>query len=142
MTRYLSIIGGFSNYLGKIKEKHSKLDDIVIEDLKSQEYLTDDRIDLNQAKLLFKLRTRMFECKQHFKSKYSEENLFCDLCKICVDSQSHLLQCFVLKNCNKELRNNKLVKYEHIFDKVDYQVRAIKLISEIIVTRELLLEKL
>ena len=48
------------NYLGKIKEKHSELDDIVIEDLKPQEYLTDDRINLNQAKLLFKLRTRMF----------------------------------------------------------------------------------
>ena len=130
-------------YLNKIKEKHSKLDDIAIEDFKTQEYLTDDRINLNQIKMLFKLRTRMFEYKQNFtKNKYSEHNRFCDLCKVCIDSQSHLLECFVLKNCNEELRNNKLVKYEHIFDDVELQIPAIKLISKITMTREILLEKL
>ena len=37
------------NYLNKIKEKHSKLDDIVIDKFKPQEYLTDDRININQV---------------------------------------------------------------------------------------------
>ena len=110
--------------------------------MKPKAYLTDDRLNLNQVKLLFKLRTRMFECKLNFKKKYSDENLFCDLCKVCIDSQSHLLECFVLKNCNKELKDNKLVKYEHIFGNVEYQIKAIQLISKVIVTRELLLEKL
>ena len=129
-------------YLNKLKSKHSKLDNIHIDDLKPREYLIDSRLNLNQVKLLFKLRTRMFNCKQNFENQYANENLFCKLCKVCIDSQSHLLDCFVLKNCNQELRKNKFVKYDHIFEDVDHQVKAIALLSKVIETRELLYEKL
>ena len=129
-------------YLNNLKKKHSKMDDIIYERLEQQGYLNDERINTSQVKLLFKLRTRMFECKQNFKNKHKKENLFCNLCKISIDSQSHLMDCFVLRNCNKELKNNKKVKYEHIFDSTELQIKAIQLLSEVVKTRELLLEKL
>ena len=84
----------------------------------------------------------MFNCKLNFQNQQFKENLFCKLCKICIDSQSHLLECFVLRNCNEELKNNTKVKYDHIFGNVDFQVEANKLLSKVIITREIPLEKL
>jgi hypothetical protein len=43
------------------------MDDIIFDELKPEEYLKDTRINTSQAKLLFKLRTRMFDCKMNFK---------------------------------------------------------------------------
>ena len=61
---------------------------------------------------------------------------------VSLDSQSHLLNCFVLKNSINELKNNNQVKYEDIFDSVDKQVPAIKLLNKIVMSRDILLEKL
>ena len=84
----------------------------------------------------------MFNCKENFKNQYkNEEFLYCPLCIIGLDSQSHLLDCFVLKNSIIELRQNKTIKYEHIFESIDQQVPAIKLFNIIVEKREVILEK-
>ena len=62
--------------------------------------------------------------------------------KISLDNQSHLMDCFVLKNSIKELRENTTIKYEHIFETIEYQVPAIKLLKNIIEKRELILDKM
>ena len=130
-------------YLNVLKSTHSKLDNIQSEDLTPKEYLKDERLNPSEAKLLFKLRTRMFDCKQNFKNRYGENIfLFCELCTVSADSQSHLLDCFVLKNCISELRNNEHIRYEHIFESVDRQVPAVKLINKIVITRDLILQKI
>ena len=85
----------------------------------------------------------MFDCKNNFKNYYKAENfLFCPLCIIGVDSQSHLLDCYVLKNSILELRQNTDVKYEHIFDEIEYQVPAIKLLKIVTERREVIMSKL
>ena len=81
----------------------------------------------------------MFNCKGNFEKLYSG-NSFCTLCKICRDSQSHLFDCYVLKNSVIELRVNQTVKYEHIFENNDYQVEAIRLVEKIISNRSILQE--
>ena len=79
----------------------------------------------------------------NFRNNYGkEEFLFCPLCIVSVDSQEHLLDCYVLKNSIIELRLNTQVKYEHIFETVEHQVPAIKLMKKIIEKRELIIEKL
>ena len=128
-------------YLNDLKDTHSKLNDISVLELKPQAYLTDSRLSTNEVKLLFKLRTRMFGCKENFKNYYGS-NLFCDLCKIVKCSQSHLLECFVLKNSIGELRENRSVKYSHIFENIELQVPAIKILYQVVKIREVLLEKL
>ena len=67
---------------------------------------------------------------------------FCSLCKISRDTQSHLFECYVLKNSIMKLRVNKNIKYEHIFENKDRQVEAIRLIDTIVADREILLEAL
>ena len=84
-------------YLHNKKQKHSKLDDIKFKELKCAEYLLDSRISKNEAKLLFKLRTRMYNVKNNFKNM-NNLNLTCDLCKAQICDQPHLLQCMVLQN--------------------------------------------
>ena len=85
-------------YLNMLKTPHSKMDGIICDKLEAQKYVTDKRLNEKEVKLLFKLRTRMFDCKTNFKNYYKAENfLFCPLCIIGVDSQSHLLDCYVQK---------------------------------------------
>ena len=106
-----------------------------------QDYLKDQRLNPKEIKLLFKLRTRMLNCKENFKNKYQGEFLFCELCKISADSQSHLMECHILTNCVPELRNNVSTKYQDIFKNIDKQVKAIKLLTRVVEVRDLLLLK-
>ena len=100
------------------------MDGIQFTKLETQNYLKDKRLNSSEAKLLFKLRTRMFNCKANFKNQYkNEEFLYCPLCIIGFDSQSHLLECFVLKNSIIELRQNKIIKYEHIFESIEQIIK-------------------
>ena len=130
-------------YLSNLKIKHSKLDDISFSELKPQKYLFDSRLNLHEMKLLFELRTRMFNCKENFKNNYKNESfLHCQLCLVALDNQSHLLNCFVLKNSIPELRDNANIVYKDLFGSIDKQVKFVKLISKVIKTRSILLEKL
>ena len=119
-----------------MKNKHSKLDNITVDNLKPRQYLSDEKVNISQVKLPFKLRIRVFNCKLNFQNQQSKENLLCKIVKLI------LLECFVLRNCNEELKNNTKVKYDHIFGNVDFQVEANKLLSKVIITREIPLEKL
>ena len=130
-------------YLSSLKAKHSKLDDISFNKLEPQKYLHDSRLNSSEMKLLFKLRTRMFECKENFKNKYKNDSfLYCQLCLVSVDNQNHIMNCFVLKNSVPELHNNKNIQYKHLFGTNDQQVKFIKLIDKVIKIRNILLEKL
>ena len=76
-------------------------------------------------------------------SKYKNESfLYCPLCLVALDSQSHLLNCFVLKNSIPELKNNRNIDYKYLFGTNDDQVKFVKLIDKVIKTRSILLEKL
>ena len=130
-------------FLSNLKEKHSKLDDIYFDELKQQEYLSDNRLNSHEMKLLFKLRTRMFDCKENFRNQYKQDSfLNCQLCIVASDNQSHLLNCFVLKNSIPDLKNNKIIQYKHLFGTINEQVACIKLIDKVIKIRNILLEKL
>ena len=130
-------------YLDKLKAKHSKSENLETEMMETQKYLIDNRIRPHEAKLLFNFRTRMFDCKKNYKNKYGENQfLFCELCLVKEDCQSHIFDCFVLKNSVEELRNSPNVKYEHIFEDVEKQIPAIKLMDKIVSIREILRQKL
>ena len=51
------------------------------------------------------------------------------------------MQCPVLIECVPELRKNSTIKYEDIFQNIDHQVKAVKLLAKIIECRELLLSQ-
>ena len=79
-----------TQYLQKLKEKHSKTDNIKIDqELKLSEYLKDKNIYPEHAKFIFKIRTRMYPVKCNFKTQF-KTNYICDLCKQEDEDQEHL----------------------------------------------------
>ena len=102
-----------------MKNKHSKLDDLDFTDLKCAPYLENQSINQREAKLLFKLRTRMYQVKSNYKGLYIN-NLTCDLCKSATCDQRHLLSC----------------TFTFLFGTIDQMVPAIKLFSKITEQRD------
>ena len=69
-------------------------------------YLKNKHINPKQAKIIFKIRTRMLNVKNNFKNGYVD--LSCPVCKIDEDSQEHMLtKCLKLENkiTSKEYRS-------------------------------------
>ena len=130
-------------YLLKLKNKHSKMEKIEFNKLRCKSYLNDPRITPSEAKLLFKLRTRMFPVKENFKNKIKKhgQNFNCEICKTEKDTQKHLLQCQVLKAIVPELNDTK-VKYEDIFGNTNQMVKAGKLFKKVSKARIKILELL
>ena len=73
------------------KEKHSKMSNLHYKELKTQNYLKDPNISVEEAKNIFAYRTRMAEFKENFKGKYS--NHLCVLCSTSNDTQEHSFSC-------------------------------------------------
>ena len=109
------------------------------EGLKSpQEYLLTNRLTNKQVSLLFNLKCESVRnIKDNFHFQYPG-NLMCPLCKLEVDSQSHILLCSVLKN-NTHI--DPEVKYEFIYGSLQEQVMVTTLFSSLLDLREQLLEK-
>ena len=82
-------------YLLRLKADHRKLDDLVYTGLKMQSYLKSEEIPVLEAKNLFKYRTR----SAHFKANYGDryENKGCPLCTVQLDTQTHSVQCEIMK---------------------------------------------
>ena len=83
------------DFLLKIKERHSKMENLHYIELKLQNYLKDDRIHVKEAINLFKFRTKMAKFKDNFQKSYT--GIACPLCLVQPDSQAHCVQCPVVK---------------------------------------------
>ena len=74
------------------KEKHSKMDDLIYVELSMQNYLKDEKIRVQEARILFKFRTRMAKFWGNFKGGRPPQQ--CPVCKEpgSVDTQLHSFQ--------------------------------------------------
>ena len=79
------------DYLLNIKQRHSKMENLEYTELKLQNYLTDDEISVEEAKNLYRFRTRVAKFKENFKNGYVA-NAY-PLCLVQPDTQAHSLQC-------------------------------------------------
>ena len=113
-------------YLSNLVEKHSKTEKLVPSD-KMQNYLTNDDTTVNEKKLLFSLRSRMYPVKMNYRNGHS--NLLCSLCSKEEENQQHLLVCEKIVE-EEKLRNvimkNKIY-YEDIFGSPKKQTEAVKI---------------
>ena len=82
-------------YLHNIAKSHSKVKHEMYNDLNGMSYLNDTRFTTEQAKLLFKFRTRMFDVRNNFRNNYACTS--CPLCGVKEDTQEHLLNCVIIK---------------------------------------------
>ena len=74
-------------YLLSQKEKHTKMDNLHYIELKIQNYLIDDDLTVQEAKNLYKFRTRSAKFKENYKNSYV--GIACPLCLIQPETQAH-----------------------------------------------------
>ena len=63
------------------------------ENFETKQYLRESNLD--DARLLFKYRSKMLDCKFNYKNdkQYSKELWKCDSCQSAIESQDHILWC-------------------------------------------------
>ena len=86
------------DYLLKLKDKHTKMDNLQYLELKLQNYLKDDGISVMEAKNLYRYRTRVANFKENFKNGHQSCAIPCPLCMVQPDSQPHCMQCPIIKS--------------------------------------------
>ena len=118
------------------------MDNLQYDEVKCSDYLKFSHISTDEAKLLFKLRTRMYAVKNNFKGRYLND-LNCRLCsENSLENQEHLLECSILKNCIPELSENTDIKYHHIFGNLTEMKAAAKLFTIVCEKHEELIDSL
>ena len=125
-------------YLTDEKEKLSKIMNVSHNDVNLQPYFNPMSMDVDEAKFLFLLRSRMVEVKTNFRNKYSD--VLCPVCKLSDDTQQHLFECSeLLKNMNILISND--IQYSHIFsENTDKQKAALRLFKSMWKEREKILK--
>ena len=121
------------DHLHKMAESHSKVQQGIYKNLNGMQYFQDNRFSTDQIKLLFKLRTRMFDVRNNFRNNY--ECASCPLCGLHGDTQAHLLSCVMIKK-----HFIPSIEYEDIFsDNCDILLEACKEFEKIVEVRNTLL---
>ena len=117
------------DHLLKIKEKHSKMDNLEYIELKLQNYLKDVNITVQEAKNLYRFRTRAAKFRENMKNSYNV-SIACPLCHVQPDTQVHSLKCPVVRT-KVDVKGN----YSDIFLE-DIPSDISKTLSEITEVRE------
>ena len=125
-------------YSQRDREDRSKTKNLKLFGL--QNYLKTTGLSTKEKKILFSLRTRMFDVKTNYRNKY-QYNMQCRLCddKSEEESEKHLLKCSkIVQQCtNFDISN---AKYEDIFsDDIDKQISIAKIYTFALKTRAKLL---
>ena len=112
-------------YLAELVDKHSKTQNLYPTN-KIQDYLINPNTTVDEKKLLFLLRTRMYSVKNNYQNGQSD--LLCSLCSKSEENQQHLLVCEEI-TMEEELKNalvNRKITHDDIFGTPKKQVEAIK----------------
>ena len=117
-------------YLRNLQEDHSKTKNLS--NYRFQSYLSDEKLSIDNKKLLFQLRTRSTHTRANYKDKYKFD-LSCPLCKDKTSEQTdaHLLTCSAMDNVLASKTELQHMKHEHIFDELDKQVRITEVYKDI-----------
>ena len=77
--------------LKRRQEMHRKMKSVIYTEMKSQSYLSSEKIKNDQKKIIFKYRTRMARFGENFRG--GTEQKICPLCKLHLDNQEMSMQC-------------------------------------------------
>ena len=125
-------------HLNSLAMGHSKSVDLVKNRFERESYFEDNNFSKSEIELLFALRTRTIRNikKNNFASQFSN-NIACQLCFLHEDSQEHLLQCSELVTRVKIPTD---INYSDIFKGSEKQLKIVRIIKQLLRTREILLQ--
>ena len=87
------------NYFLELKEEHTKMEKLDYNDLKLQNYLMSEEITAEEAKNLFRFRTRSAFFKENMKTGF--QSTPCPFCHVQPDNQTHSMVC---PDVNKKIK--------------------------------------
>ena len=107
-----------------------------------QPYLKNEYLKLEEKKLTFRIRNRMFDVKMNFRKKYGDD-MKCRLCKETDESQSHLFSCtevLIDKHIKNSLEGNT---YNNLFStNLDTQAHMLYVFQRILKLRSRILKNI
>ena len=122
-------------YLNNLALKHQKSKPLIKEKLMMEKYFLDPNFTKSEIELLFALRTRMVrDIKNNFPQMHNN-NMACEICKLQICSQEHLLKCVELR---KHVKIPEDVEYLDIFRDTEKQLKIVKIIKQVLRVREIL----
>ena len=113
------------------KNTYKKLENLVYDQLEPQSYLNDEKITLEEKKLIFQFRTRMINVGNNYKAGRS--SVICPLCSLHFDNQDDLLLCPAIRSKIKTTVNLNDIYESSI------SMKSAKLLKEVMNLRENLL---
>ena len=131
-------------YLKNLQKTHSKIRNLVYNNLEIQNYMTSPLFSDEEVNILHALRSRAIDCKDNYKNMYKQDDLLCSLCRMQNCDQKHILECKVLLDIFKteEMSNHNIV-YEDIFhEDVSKQKAVTALFKALIELRSKMLQDL
>ena len=109
------------------KEKHSKMSNLEYKTLKIQPYFIDECITTENARQIFKYRTRMLSFGQNFRGNEDIKNF--PICKDHTDDQNKIEECKFLNEKFNDLQKCKLLYTDST------NLESINLLSKVIKAR-------
>jgi hypothetical protein len=122
-------------YLHAVASPHSKSDNLKNESFQRQAYFSDRRLSKDDIQLLFKLRTKMLDCKANFRNQY-RNILTCRICKATdsIEDEDHILNCSVLNEEEYE------VQFANVYGSTDEQYRAVQVFKKVLRRRQIYID--
>ena len=107
-------------YLIHMKNKLSKIKNISYNKFTIQNYLTSNKLSVEQSRFIFLARSRMINVRSNYPTSFKHEQNYCQSClnQTKPDSQQHLYLCDGTTN-NTQLVNNQL-NYEYLLSDDDF----------------------
>ena len=122
-------------YLHALASPHSKSENLKNKDFKRQQYFSDRRYSKDDVQLLFRLRTKMLDCKTNFRNQYNNV-LTCRICKEddSIEDEDHILNCSVLND------EEYGVQFSEVYGSADEQYRAVQVFKKVLRRRQVYLD--
>ena len=123
-----------AQYLKNKGLNHSKSVEIASQKFQKKGYFSDRKMSRDDIQLLFKLRTKMLDCKTNFEGQF--EDMSCRACKDInsVENEDHILYCSVLNTDNHEVR------FSDVYGNTEIQYKALQVFKKILRKRKVYLE--
>ena len=122
-------------YLHDLASPHSKSENLKNENFQRQPYFSDRRFSKEDVQLLFRLRTKMVDCKANFRNQY-RNILTCRICKATesIENEDHILTCSVLNDEEYD------VQFSDVYGSTDGQYRAVQVFKKVLRRRKIYLD--
>ena len=123
-----------AQHLKSIGLNHSKSIEIASQKFEKKGYFSDRRLSKDDIQLLFKLRTKMLDCKTNFEGQF--DDMSCRTCNIqqSVENEDHILYCTAL---NSDAHG---VKFGDVYGNPDKQYKALQVFKKILRRRKVYLD--